>query len=109
MITSAFSAGDSFLFCSSRILYGLALREQAPSIFTYCTRKGLPIVAVLFSVRLDGSLFGPMTLALMAELKVFLCLLVFDRSPVRTGVQVNYILLCVEYPADVMPQLVCAA
>jgi amino acid transporter len=102
MITSAFSAGDSFLFCSSRILYGLAIREQAPSIFTYCP-KGLPIVAVLFSVRLDGSLFGPITLALMAEPKECLCLLVFDRSPVRTGVQVNYILLCVEYPADVIP------
>ena len=108
MITSAFSAGDSFLFCSSRILYGLAIRKQAPSIFTYCTRQGLPIVAVLFSVRLDGSLFGPMTLALMAEPKVCLRFLVFDRPSVRTGVQVNYILFRVEHSADVISQLVCA-
>jgi len=50
-----------------------------------------------------------MTLALMAEPKVCLRLLVFDSSPVRTGVQVNYILFCVEHLADVMPQLVCAA
>ncbi|OJA12034.1 hypothetical protein AZE42_02044 [Rhizopogon vesiculosus] len=49
MITSAFSAGNSFLFCSSRILYGLAIRGQAPHILTYCTKKGLPIVAVLCS------------------------------------------------------------
>jgi len=49
MITSAFSAGNSFLFCSSRILYGLAIRGQAPHILTYCTTKGLPIVAVLCS------------------------------------------------------------
>ncbi|KAG1794453.1 amino acid permease/ SLC12A domain-containing protein [Suillus plorans] len=48
-ITSAFSAGNSFLFCSSRILYGLALRKQAPRFLTICTRKGVPIVAVLCS------------------------------------------------------------
>ncbi|KDR80803.1 hypothetical protein GALMADRAFT_1108102 [Galerina marginata CBS 339.88] len=48
IFTSAFSAGNSFLFCSSRVLYGLALRGQAPRIFTYCTKKGLPLFAVLF-------------------------------------------------------------
>ncbi|EJD07463.1 general amino acid permease 1 [Fomitiporia mediterranea MF3/22] len=47
VFTSAFSAGNSFLFCSSRILYGLAIRGQAPRIFSYCTKNGLPIVAVL--------------------------------------------------------------
>jgi len=49
VFTSAFSAGNSFLFCSSRILYGLAVRGQAPKIFTYCTKNGLPLFAVLFS------------------------------------------------------------
>ncbi|EKM50101.1 uncharacterized protein PHACADRAFT_264640 [Phanerochaete carnosa HHB-10118-sp] len=47
IFTSAFSAGNSFLFAASRVLYGLALRGQAPRILTYCTKKGLPIVAVL--------------------------------------------------------------
>ncbi|RDX54144.1 general amino acid permease 1 [Polyporus arcularius HHB13444] len=47
IFTSAFSAGNSFLFCSSRVLYGLALRGQAPKIFTYCTKNGLPLFAVL--------------------------------------------------------------
>ncbi|PAV20026.1 general amino acid permease 1 [Pyrrhoderma noxium] len=47
IFTSAFSAGNSFLFCSSRILYGLAIRGQAPKIFAYCTKQGLPIIAVL--------------------------------------------------------------
>ncbi|KIL65243.1 hypothetical protein M378DRAFT_162180 [Amanita muscaria Koide BX008] len=47
IFTSAFSAGNSFLFCSSRILYGLALRGQAPRVFAICTKHGLPIVAVL--------------------------------------------------------------
>ncbi|KAF8628718.1 hypothetical protein AX17_005940 [Amanita inopinata Kibby_2008] len=47
VFTSAFSAGNSFLFCSSRILYGLALRGQAPRYLTWCTKKGLPLAAIL--------------------------------------------------------------
>ena len=50
IFTSAFSAGNSYLFCASRVLYGLAIRGQAPRIFTYCTKNGLPIVAILFCV-----------------------------------------------------------
>ncbi|KIJ65409.1 hypothetical protein HYDPIDRAFT_27419 [Hydnomerulius pinastri MD-312] len=49
VMTSAFSASNSFLFCSSRIIYGLALRGQAPRFLAYCTKNGLPIAAVLFS------------------------------------------------------------
>lgn len=49
VMTSAFSAANSFLFCSSRILYGLALRGQAPKIFARCTNSGLPLIAVAFS------------------------------------------------------------
>ncbi|KAF8343638.1 general amino acid permease 1 [Amanita rubescens] len=49
VFTSAFSAGNSSLFTSSRILYGLALRGQAPRIFAYCTKHGLPIAAMLTS------------------------------------------------------------
>jgi len=48
IFTSAFSAGNSYIYCSSRILYGLALRGQAPQFLTYCTKKGLPLYAVLF-------------------------------------------------------------
>ncbi|KAH9951089.1 general amino acid permease 1 [Amylocystis lapponica] len=49
IFTSAFSAGNSFLFSSSRILYGLAVRGQAPKFLTYCTKSGLPLAAVLTS------------------------------------------------------------
>lgn len=49
VLTSAFSAANSFLFASSRILYGLALRGQAPIILARCTKKGLPYVAILFT------------------------------------------------------------
>ncbi|KZT69225.1 general amino acid permease 1 [Daedalea quercina L-15889] len=49
VFTSAFSAGNSFLFSASRILYGLAIRGQAPRFLAYCTKKGLPIAAILVS------------------------------------------------------------
>ena len=49
IFTSAFSAGNSFLFSSSRILYGLALRGQAPRIFAWCTKAGLPLAAIVFT------------------------------------------------------------
>ena len=47
VFSSAFSAGNSFLFSSSRVLYGLALRGQAPRFLTYCTKNGLPLAAVI--------------------------------------------------------------
>ncbi|KAH7909694.1 amino acid permease/ SLC12A domain-containing protein [Hygrophoropsis aurantiaca] len=65
ILTSAFSAANSFLFCSSRILYGLALRGQAPRIFAYCTNKGLPIAAILFSAAF--SLLSLMSISSGAE------------------------------------------
>ncbi|KAJ6474095.1 general APC amino acid permease [Mycena vulgaris] len=47
IFTSAFSAGSSYLFCSSRVLYGLSIRGQAPKFLAYTTKNGLPIAAVL--------------------------------------------------------------
>ncbi|GLB41606.1 putative amino acid transporter [Lyophyllum shimeji] len=46
VFTSAFSAGSSYVYCASRILYGLALRGQAPRILTRCTKSGLPLYSV---------------------------------------------------------------
>ncbi|KAJ3574029.1 hypothetical protein NP233_g2055 [Leucocoprinus birnbaumii] len=48
VFSSAFSAGNTGLFGASRVLYGLALRGQAPKFFTKCTKRGLPLPAVLF-------------------------------------------------------------
>ncbi|KAI5120929.1 hypothetical protein M0805_002909 [Coniferiporia weirii] len=49
LLTSAWSAGSSDLYTSSRAIYGLALAGNAPKIFAYTTKKGLPLVAILFS------------------------------------------------------------
>ena len=47
VLTSAFSAGNSGMYGGSRILYGLALRGQAPKFFAKTTRNGLPITALI--------------------------------------------------------------
>lgn len=52
IFTSAFSAGNSFLYSSSRVLFGLSIRGQAPEIFGRVTKGGLPLIAVAFCVSL---------------------------------------------------------
>ncbi|KAF4124433.1 hypothetical protein GMORB2_5099 [Geosmithia morbida] len=47
ILTSAWSAGNSFLYSGSRILYSLALKGQAPAVFRRVNRKGVPWLAVL--------------------------------------------------------------
>lgn len=47
VLASAFSAGNSYVYCASRSLFGLALEGKAPRLFTRCTRQGVPIYCVL--------------------------------------------------------------
>ena len=54
IFTSAFSAGNSFLYASSRVLFGLSIRGQAPKIFSRVTKGGLPFIAVAFCVSLPS-------------------------------------------------------
>jgi yeast amino acid transporter len=46
VLTSAFSAGNSYCYCASRSLFGLALEGKAPKFLTKCTRNGVPIYCV---------------------------------------------------------------
>lgn len=48
VFTSAFSAGNSYLYTSSRVLFGLSIRGQAPKVFSRVTKAGLPLVSVAF-------------------------------------------------------------
>jgi yeast amino acid transporter len=47
ILTSAWSAGNAFLYSGSRILYSMSLSGQAPTVFRRTTPKGVPYVAVL--------------------------------------------------------------
>jgi len=46
VLVSAFSAGNSYVYCASRSLFGLALEGKAPRFLTRCTRNGVPIYCV---------------------------------------------------------------
>lgn len=47
VLASAFSAGNSYVYCASRSLFGLALEGKAPKILTKCTKSGVPIYCVV--------------------------------------------------------------
>ena len=47
VLLAAFSAGNSYVYCASRSLFGLALEGKAPRVFTRCTKNGVPIYCVL--------------------------------------------------------------
>lgn len=49
ILTSAWSAGNSFLYSGSRVLYSMSLTGQAPKVFARTNRKGVPYAAVLFT------------------------------------------------------------
>ncbi|KAI6130186.1 general amino acid permease 1 [Pisolithus croceorrhizus] len=65
VLSSAISAGNSFLFSASRILYGLSLRGQAPAFLAKLnTRTGTSIPSILFTV---GGLFASQRLEILIE------------------------------------------
>jgi len=53
-LTSAWSAGSSDLYTSSRALYGLAKTGQAPKIFSRTNSKGTPIYALALCAALSA-------------------------------------------------------
>lgn len=54
ILTACFSAGNSYVYCASRSLYGLALEGKAPRILRKCTKNGVPIycVAIVLMIAL---------------------------------------------------------
>jgi len=53
VLGSAFSAGNSYMYCASRSLFGLALEGKAPRIFRTCTKNGVPIYCVALVLLLS--------------------------------------------------------
>lgn len=47
VLTSAWSAGNAFLYSGSRVLFSMALSGQAPSFLTRASKRGIPYAAVL--------------------------------------------------------------
>ncbi|KAL4908873.1 hypothetical protein BDW74DRAFT_174101 [Aspergillus multicolor] len=43
IMTSMFSAGNTYIYCATRTLHSLALEGRAPSFLRHCTKNGVPI------------------------------------------------------------------
>jgi amino acid transporter len=43
LVTSIFSAGNTYTYAATRSLYGLALEGRAPKFLRYCTKSGVPV------------------------------------------------------------------
>lgn len=43
LVTSIFSAGNTYFYCAMRTLHGLAMDGHAPAVFRKCTKNGTPI------------------------------------------------------------------
>ncbi|KAG7092687.1 hypothetical protein E1B28_009020 [Marasmius oreades] len=54
ILISVFSAGNSYTYCASRVLFGLALEGKMPKVLARCNRHGVPVycVAVTLSIAL---------------------------------------------------------
>lgn len=50
IMTSIFSAGNGLLFSATRTLHGMALEGHAPRVFSRCTKAGVPLWALSFSL-----------------------------------------------------------
>ncbi|KAK7221775.1 hypothetical protein V2G26_009778 [Clonostachys chloroleuca] len=90
VLLSAFSAGNSYLYCASRSLYGLALENKAPHFLTRCTKDGVPIYCV--GVVLGIGLLS--FLQLSANTAVVLSWFV---SLVTASQLINFCVVCVTY------------
>ncbi len=47
LVTSIFSAGNTYTYCATRSLYSLAIEGRAPKFLRKCTKNGVPIFCFL--------------------------------------------------------------
>jgi amino acid transporter len=90
ILTSAWSAGNSFILCGSRILYGMAVHGHAPALFQRLNRFSVPYMAISFV----GSFLclGYMSLSHSATI-VFRWL----RDVVAVATLVDWLIVCIVY------------
>lgn len=50
LVTSVFSAGNSYVYAGTRSLYGLAMQGQAPKFLRKCTKSGVPIYCMAVTI-----------------------------------------------------------
>lgn len=92
MITSIFSAGNTYTYCATRNLYGLSLEGRAPKFLRKCTKSGVPIYCFVIVMCFPFLSF----LSLSSGSNVVLSWLV---NLITAGGIIDYIVMCITYLA----------
>ncbi|RHZ61816.1 putative amino acid permease [Aspergillus thermomutatus] len=90
ILTSAWSAGNSYILFGSRILYGMAVHGHAPAVFRRLNRFSVPYLAI--SVIGSFMCLGYMSLSTSASV-VFRWL----RDIVAVATLVDWLIVCIVY------------
>ena len=80
VLGAAFSAGNSYVYCASRSLFGLALEGKAPRFLTRCTKQGVPIYCVLIVLLISLLSFLQVSNSASVVLQWFVNLVSFHSS-----------------------------
>lgn len=90
VLTAAFSAGNSYVYCASRSLYGLALEGKAPGFLTRCTKQGVPVYCVIFVLLIALLSFLQVSQGSAVVLSWFVSLVTASQL-------INYSVVCCTY------------
>ncbi|CAI7673730.1 unnamed protein product [Penicillium pancosmium] len=90
LLTSIFSAGNTYFYCAIRTLYSLALEGRAPRILTHTTRKGVPIYC--FGVVMIFPLLSFLQVSNSSSIVI-----TWFANLVTAGGLINYITICITY------------
>jgi amino acid transporter len=90
LVTSIFSAGNTYTYVAIRSLHGLAVEGRAPAIFRKCTKSGVPIYSFAFVMVFPCLSFLQVS---SGSSKVLTWLI----NLITAGGIINYIVMCVTY------------
>ncbi|KAF2217630.1 hypothetical protein CERZMDRAFT_30478 [Cercospora zeae-maydis SCOH1-5] len=90
LVTSIFSAGNTYTYCATRSLYGLALEGRAPAFLRYCTKNGVPLFAFVIVMIFPCLSFLQVS---NGSAKVLTWLI----NLITAGGVINYIVMCVTF------------
>ncbi|KAJ5392505.1 amino acid permease-domain-containing protein [Penicillium cosmopolitanum] len=90
LVTSIFSAGNTYVYCTSRSLYSMAIEGRAPAIFKKCTKQGIPIYSLALTMAFACLSFLQATPKTASALSLLLNL-------VTGGAFINYFVMSVTY------------
>lgn len=92
LISSIFSAGNTYTYCATRSLYSLAIEGRAPKVFRTCTKNGVPIYSSLVVMAFSFlSFLQPSDSA--AKVLGWL------TNLITAGGLINFIVMCITYLA----------